>query len=95
LIPNQIRPKGEKIGLNQSLECALKNLVILSCAVVLTACAAGPTRWVKEGAAPGDFDAASQQCKAKAESQIQTMQQQVVISYVNCLESLGWQPERR
>jgi len=95
LIPNLNRAKGEKIGLIQPLECVLKNLAILLCGVVLTACAAGPTRWVKEGAAPGDFDAASQLCKAKAESQIQTMQQQVVISYVNCLESLGWQPERR
>jgi hypothetical protein len=84
-----------KKGLKQPLEYALKNLAILSFAVILAACGAGPTRWVKEGVGPGDFDAASKLCKLKAESQLQTMQQQVVISYVKCLESLGWQPERR
>jgi hypothetical protein len=64
-------------------------------AMVLAGCASNPTPWAKDGVPATDFDAVSQQCKTKAESQMQTMQQQVVISYVNCLESQGWRPVKK
>ena len=73
----------------------MKNLVVYIGVLALTACAVNQNQWEKEGSLPAEFDSVSQQCKVKAESQSQTMLQQVVISYVNCLESQGWRPANR
>jgi outer membrane biogenesis lipoprotein LolB len=69
----------------------MKIFVIFSTALLLLACSSTQNQWVKNGSDAQAFEKASQACKVKSESQYQTMAQQVVISYENCMQAQGWE----
>jgi hypothetical protein len=68
----------------------MKKFVTCAAAFALIACASSQNQWSKEGSDAAEFKRVSEQCKVKSDSQFQTMVQQVLISYANCMESQGW-----
>ena len=68
----------------------MEKIVTFDAAFVLTACAPSQPQWSKEGSDAAEFKRVSEQCKVKSDSQFQTLLQQVLISYANCMQSHGW-----
>ena len=69
----------------------MKIVAIFSIVFLLLACSSTQNQWVKKGSDAQALEKASHSCKVKSESQYQTMAQQVVISYENCMQAQGWE----
>jgi len=69
----------------------MKIYAIFPIAFLLVACSLTQIPWAKKGSDAQAFEKESQACKVKSESQYQTMAQQLVISYENCMQAQGWE----
>lgn len=69
----------------------MKITAIFAIAFVLVACSSTQNPWAKKGSDAQAFEKVSLAYKVKSESQYQTMAQQVVISYENCMQAQGWE----